>query len=131
MEHTVRFEQAQSRPLAVVRRRAEQTELSRVVPEACGTVWEIIRARQLGGAGRNVALYWDGEINLDVGVEFDAPFAGAGDLVPSQKHLPEAQCPHEARGLRAWSSRRITRAGHSHRHGSRPREPCMAMPQQA
>ena len=75
------------RHLAVVRRRAAQRELPRVVPAACGKVWGVIKARQVTGAGRHVALYLDDEINLEVGVELDAPFPGDGDVVPSS--LPQ------------------------------------------
>ena len=83
MEYDIRVEQARSRSLAVVRRRASLQELSKVVPDACGTVWGIIRAQQVIGAGRNVAVYLDAQINLEVGVELDAPFAGYGEVVNS------------------------------------------------
>jgi len=83
MEYDVRLEQLSSRPLAVVRRRATLPELARVVPDACGTVWNVIRAQQVAGAGRHVALYWDDQINLEVGVELDAPFGGHGEVVGS------------------------------------------------
>jgi len=83
MEHNVRLEQLGSRPLAVVRRRARSQELSKVVPDACGTVWGVVRAQKIAGAGRHVAIYWDGQINLEVGVELDAPFAGHGEVVGS------------------------------------------------
>ena len=77
------------RHLAVVRLRAALRELPRVVPAACGKVWNAIKARQVTGAGRHVALYLDDQINLEVGVELDAPFAGdgGGDVVPSS--LPQ------------------------------------------
>jgi effector-binding domain-containing protein len=81
--HEVRIEQATPRPLAVVRRRAAQSDLSRVVPEACGVVWNAVKARGLAGAGRHVAIYLNGEIDVEVGVEMPAPFAGGGDLVCS------------------------------------------------
>jgi effector-binding domain-containing protein len=83
MEYEVRLEQSSSRPLAVVRRRASAQELSRVVPDACGVVWNVVRAQQIKGAGRHVALYLDCEINLEVGVELDTPFAGHGEVVGS------------------------------------------------
>jgi effector-binding domain-containing protein len=83
MEYDVRLEQLSSRPLAVVRRRASLQELAKVVPDACGTVWGVVRAQKITGAGRHVALYWDGVINLEVGVELDAPFAGHGEVVGS------------------------------------------------
>jgi effector-binding domain-containing protein len=83
MDYDVRLEHLASRPLAVVRRRATPQQLARVVPDACGTVWGVVRAQQLAGAGRHVALYWDDAINLEVGVELDGPFAGHGEVVPS------------------------------------------------
>lgn len=83
MEYDVRLEQLSSRPLAVVRRRARQQELPKVVPDACGTVWNVIRAQQVPGAGRHIAIYWDDQINLEVGVELDAPFPGHGEVVGS------------------------------------------------
>ena len=83
MEYAVRLEQLASRPLAVVRRRASVQELARVVPDACGTVWGVVRAQKIAGAGRHVALYWDDVINLEVGVELEEPFAGHGEVVGS------------------------------------------------
>ena len=83
MEYAVRLERAASCPLAVVRRRAASHELSRVVPDACGTVWGVVRAQKIPGAGRHVAVYLDCQINLEVGVELEAPFAGYGEVVGS------------------------------------------------
>jgi hypothetical protein len=83
VEYKIRCEQLESRPLAVVRRRAKPDELSKVVPDACGVVWRVIRSQHISGAGRHVAVYLDGQINLEVGVELDAPFAGSGEVVGS------------------------------------------------
>lgn len=85
MPYTVRVEQVASIPTAVVRRRAQLSELSHVVPQACGLVWEVLRARSVQGAQRHVALYLDGEINLEVGVELDGgtSFTGDGEVVRS------------------------------------------------
>lgn len=86
MEHTVRLEQLGSRSLAVVRRRARSQELAKVVPDACGMVWGVVRAQKIQGAGRHVAVYWDcedGLIALEVGVELDGTFAGHGEVIPS------------------------------------------------
>jgi len=69
-------------PLAVVRRQARQSELARVVPECCGLVWNAVRAQQ-SKAGRHVALYWDGSIRLEAGVELLGPFTDAGQVVNS------------------------------------------------
>ena len=69
-------------PVAVIRRHARASELPRVVPEGCGAVWNYLRAHQLKG-GRNVAIYWDGSIRLEVGVELDQPLPDGGDIVRS------------------------------------------------
>jgi effector-binding domain-containing protein len=69
-------------PVAVVRRRVEPAALSRVVPDCCGLVWNALRAQGVRG-GRNVAIYWDGAINLEAGVELTGPFAQHGELVLS------------------------------------------------
>jgi effector-binding domain-containing protein len=83
MGYEVRREQLSSRPLAVVRRRASVLDLATVVPEACGLVWNTVRQQQIAGAGRLVAIYWDGEINLEVGVELESCFSGHGEVVGS------------------------------------------------
>ncbi len=83
MEYDVRREQLGSRPLAVVRRCAKRQELSKVVPDACGVVWAALRSQQITGAGRHVAVYLDDQINLEVGVELEAPFTRAGEVVGS------------------------------------------------
>ena len=83
MDAVVRLEQVSGCPLAIVRRRASLQDLSKVVPAACGTVWNVVRSQGIVGAGRNVAIYWDDAINLEVGVELDTPFAGHGEVIPS------------------------------------------------
>ena len=83
MAHIVQVEQLSGRPLAVVCRRAAPHELSKVVPDACGIVWNVMRSQQISGAGRHVAVYLDGQINLEVGVELDGPFGGHGEVVVS------------------------------------------------
>ena len=83
MEYDIRLEHHAGEPLAVVRRRASPQDLATVVPAACGTVWTVIRAQQVPGAGRHVAVYWDGQINLEVGVEVATPFPGHGEVVGS------------------------------------------------
>ena len=83
MKYVVRLEQLGGRPLAVVHRRAAAHELSKIVPDACGTVWNVIRSQKVAGAGRHVAVYLDCQINLEVGVELDGPFSGHGEVVVS------------------------------------------------
>jgi hypothetical protein len=55
----VQFDQLDRVPLAVIRRQASASELSRIVPQCCGLVWDAVRAQQ-ARAGRHVAVYWDG-----------------------------------------------------------------------
>jgi effector-binding domain-containing protein len=80
--YTVQIEHLDSIPLAVVRRQARQSELSRLVPELCGLVWNVLRAQQIKG-GRHVAVYWDGNIRLEVGVELSVPFVERDGVVRS------------------------------------------------
>ena len=112
MKYEIRFEQVSSRPLAVVRRRASLSELGKVIPDACGLIWHVVRAQKITGAGRHVALYWDVEFNLEVGVELEAPFAGHGEVVGSATptgtvatatHFgPYQQLPDAHHAIRDW-----------------------------
>jgi effector-binding domain-containing protein len=81
-DYLVRIQHVESIPLAVRRGQASASELSRVVPEWCGRVWNAVRA-QHAPAGRHVAIYWDRDIRLEVGVELQGPFAEQGDVVRS------------------------------------------------
>src|SRR5262245_5032149 len=80
--YVVQLQQRESIPLAVVRRQARADEVCRLVPQCCGLVWNALEAQQLRG-GRHVAIYWDGTIRLEVGVEMSRPFAEQDDLVRS------------------------------------------------
>lgn len=79
---TVELRHLPSVPLAVIRRRVSASELARVVPEGCGIVWNALRAQQVK-PGRNVAIYWNGDIRLEVGVELAEPFVEKDELVRS------------------------------------------------
>jgi len=80
--YAVQLQRLSSVPLAVIRRQARSSELARVVPECCGVVWNTVRAQQTQ-AGRHVAIYWDGSIRLEVGVELHGSFAEQGEIVRS------------------------------------------------
>jgi effector-binding domain-containing protein len=69
-------------PLAVVRRTATKSELSRLVPECCGLVWNALRAQGIKG-GRHVAVYWDGQIHVEVGAEVSGAFDENNDVFRS------------------------------------------------
>ncbi len=84
MNYDPRLEQFAGAHLAVVRRCATLQELSRVVPEACGTVWNALRSNHIKGAGRHVAVYLDDAINIEIGVELASPLAAPiGEVLPS------------------------------------------------
>jgi effector-binding domain-containing protein len=112
MEYNVRLEKLGSRPLAVVRRRARSQELSNVVPDACGIVWGVVHAQQIPGTGRHIAVYLDEQINLEVGVELDTPFAGYGEVTGSATpagliavtthYGPYAQLHEAHEAIRLW-----------------------------
>lgn len=80
--YAVHLHQLDSIPLAVIRRQASASELSRVIPECCGLVWNALRAQQARG-GRHVAIYWDNSIRVDVGAELLSPFEEQGHVVRS------------------------------------------------
>jgi effector-binding domain-containing protein len=112
MQYDIHLEQHASIPLAVVRRRASLQELPKVIPEACGLVWNVVKAQNIKGAGRHIALYWDDEFNLDVGVELAAPFACHGEVVSAATpagavatavHFgPYNQLPAAHQAIRQW-----------------------------
>jgi len=78
----VRLASLPSVPLAVVRRQVHRAELGSAVREGCGLVWTFSRERNLP-AGRNVAVYWDATIRLEVGVELATPFEEQNGVVRS------------------------------------------------
>ena len=80
--YAVQVQRLESVSLAVVKRQASRGELSRVVPECCGLVWNAVRAQHAKG-GRHVAIYWDGSIRLEVGVELEGPFNDSAEVVRS------------------------------------------------
>jgi effector-binding domain-containing protein len=79
---SVELQRLGSVPVAVIRRQARPSDLARIVPECCGLVWEAVRAQKVK-AGRHVAIYWDGSIRLEVGVELHGSFIDSGDVVCS------------------------------------------------
>jgi len=82
MAYQVHVEKFPGQAIAVVRRQANIPQLSKVVPEACGTVWNALRAQGIKG-GRHVAVYLDDVINVEIGVELAVPFTGAGQVIAS------------------------------------------------
>jgi len=81
--YQIRLENVPAQPTAVVRVQASQSELARVIPALCGEVWEFARNAKLPRPGRHLALYLDGAITLECGVEVTAPFAGSDRVVCS------------------------------------------------
>jgi effector-binding domain-containing protein len=118
MSLQVRLTHVDAIPLAVVRRRARASELATVVPQCCGVVWDYLRTQRVRG-GRHVAIYLNGNIDLEVGVELTTAFNEGSDVVRSATprglaatvvHLgpyQELGAAHEA--IRTWCQ------SHSHR----------------
>jgi effector-binding domain-containing protein len=82
MTYEIRVENFPGQNLAVVRRQAPKAQLGGVIQQACGTVWNAIRAQNVKG-GRHVAVYLDSVYNLEIGAEVDAPFPSAGEVIAS------------------------------------------------
>ena len=83
MDYHVRIEQIEPVPIVAVNRRAPQKELSRVVPAACGEVWNYVRSAGVQGPGRLVAIYLDCEINMEIGVEVSGPVPANDQVINS------------------------------------------------
>jgi effector-binding domain-containing protein len=108
----IRLSQVAPRSIAVVRRQAAMQQLPKVVPESCGVVWNALKAHGVRGAGRNLAVYLDDQINLEVGVEMDGPFTGVGEVVASTTpggtvattthYGPYQQLGNAHRAIRDW-----------------------------
>ena len=80
--YSIRLQDVPSIPLAVIRRQATAAELSKLVPECCGLVWAAVKAQRTQ-AGRHVAIYWNGDIRLEVGVELEGPFVEHDPVIRS------------------------------------------------
>ena len=125
MAYTVRTKRVSGTPIAVVRRRAPAAQLSAVVPQACGTVWTVLKKLGTPGAGRHVAVYLgcsDGQIDVEIGAEVAAPFAGDGEVVGSATpagevatvthYGPYGRLGDAHRAIRDWcAAQRRTAAG--------------------
>jgi len=114
----VRLETLPSVPLAVVRRQVRRPELSSAVREGCGRVWTFARQRSLP-AGRHVAVYRDGSVRLEVGVELPVPFVEEEDVIRSATPAGLTACttllgPYDQLG-RAHAAIHAWCAGHGHR----------------
>jgi effector-binding domain-containing protein len=86
MSYILELKNVPATPLLVVRRRAAKDQLSRVVPDGCGVVWNFIRANNVNPRGRNVAIYrgtGTPELDVEIGVEVAATATGGGDVVVS------------------------------------------------
>jgi effector-binding domain-containing protein len=83
MDYQVCLTRIEAQPTAVVRLRAKVEELPRVLPAACGEVWQFIRSPGLPKPGHNIALYLNCEMDIEAGVEVNGPFAGNGSVVCS------------------------------------------------
>jgi effector-binding domain-containing protein len=83
MEYQVHVNPVASQLTAVVRFRASRGELAQVIPQACGEVWAFMRSSGQPRPGRHLALYLDGEMNIECGVEVFQPFTGNERVVCS------------------------------------------------
>lgn len=80
----VRTLEVAPRRLAVVRRRSARESLPRVIPEACGVVWDFVRRHAVPHTGLNVVVYRDcstADFRIECGVEVTQPFAVEAEVV--------------------------------------------------
>jgi hypothetical protein len=113
MQYTIQLQTLpHPQPTAIVRRRADAHDLPKIIPLSCGAVWNMLRAQQIQGAGRHIALYLDCLINLEIGVELASPIPSSGELIGSALpagpvattthfgHYPQLSNAHQA--IRNW-----------------------------
>jgi effector-binding domain-containing protein len=79
MTYAIENRRVEPQLIACVHRRGKLGDLAKVVPAGCGDSWNLVK--KLGiKAGRNVAVYLDDEINMEIGQEVWASFQSTGDL---------------------------------------------------
>jgi len=83
MPYHVELKTVAAQMIAAIRIRSAIEHLPRDIPPACGEVWEFVKANRIAGAGKLVAIYWDNEMNLEVGVEVGQTFAGNDRVICS------------------------------------------------
>jgi len=83
MPYHVELKTVAAQMIAAIRIRSAIEHLSRDIPPACGEVWEFVKANRIAGAGKLVAIYWDNEMNLEVGVEVGQTLAGNDRVICS------------------------------------------------
>lgn len=99
----VRLAELPSIYLAVVRRQVSRADLSAAVREGCGRAWAFARRNNLT-AGRNIAVYWNGAILLEAGVELPEPFTEGDGIIRSATPAGLVVCvthvgPYQSLGL--------------------------------
>ena len=77
---SVRSEDVEPVPVAVIRRQVTRAELPRLVPEFCGQVWAELRRQNIRG-GHNVAIYRDGTWDYLI-CRYSPPGNRDGSVVP-------------------------------------------------
>jgi effector-binding domain-containing protein len=83
MAYLVEINQVQPQIIAAIRLRATIPELPTVIPPACGEVWQFVRSAGIPNPGRNIAVYLDMVMNIEVGVEVGQHFSGTDRIICS------------------------------------------------
>lgn len=99
-------------PIASIDVHASPKELDTLIPALLDEVWTHIKEVGLDQRARNVVIYYDEEVHLEVGIEVPADFAGVGRVVRSSTPAGTAaytvhRGPYEGLGhahdaLRRW-----------------------------
>jgi effector-binding domain-containing protein len=83
MSYQIRIEQFPGHNIAVVKRSATPSRVSKVITDACGLVWNAIKAEGIKGAGRHVAVYYEQFLKMEIGVEMESPIEAIGEVASS------------------------------------------------
>lgn len=79
----VRVARVEPQWIASVRRQTNQDQFSIVIPEACGEVWQFLRATGTPHSGLNLVVYLDWTGNLECGVIVPERFDSDGPVICS------------------------------------------------
>lgn len=94
MSNQVTLVSVAEQPIAVIRDRARQSELSVKVPDLCGKVWNFLKTRSdIKSNGRMIATYRGSDVNdlqIEVGAQVEAKFTSAGPVVCSSTPAGQA-----------------------------------------
>jgi effector-binding domain-containing protein len=125
MEREISVVDVEGTHIAVMRARVAMHEIPASLMPLVDQVWSFIRSGGAGRHGHNVWIYHhrsDGDVEVEVGVQVDSPFADSGEVASGETPAGRAahavyygdygNLSHVHRAVAAWCTRRgLTKTG--------------------